>query len=419
MSRMQSIYPEGAAQKMKTLAPGTINRRDFMKASAALATQAVVGSSILALGCDNTLYGPLRAPDENGIRLPNGFHSRVLATSASPIGPSGHPWHHAPDGGAVFGDQKDWVYVSNSELSRGGGVGALRFSANGDVTDAYSICTNTRRNCAGGATPWGTWLTCEEVGTGLVYECDPWGRGEQLALPALGQFNHEAVACDFDRQQLYLTEDRFDGRLYRFTPNSWGQLVEGGVLEVAEVYDGNRVRWHVIGDPSGASKATRRQVPISKAFFGGEGIAYDKGFVFFTTKFDHRIWELDIGGESIRTIYHAATDPIGQLRGLDNLIVADNGDLMVAEDGGNMELVLVPPDGSPALALLRVEGQDNSELAGPAFDPSAKRLYFSSQRGTDGLGITYEVYGPFRSRRRARGNAGLPEDGKSGPSSGI
>ena len=64
-----------------------------------------------------------------------------------------------------------------------------------------------------------------------------------------------------------------------------------------------------------------------------------------------------------------------------------------------MELVLLGSR-QTALALLRVENQAGSELAGPAFDPSGRRLYFSSQRGFDGRGITYEVRGPFRSRRR-------------------
>jgi hypothetical protein len=64
-----------------------------------------------------------------------------------------------------------------------------------------------------------------------------------------------------------------------------------------------------------------------------------------------------------------------------------------------MEIVMLAPDGV-ALALLRVEGQPFSELTGPAFDPTGTRLYFSSQRGLDGRGITYEVRGPFDSMRR-------------------
>ena len=53
-----------------------------------------------------------------------------------------------------------------------------------------------------------------------------------------------------------------------------------------------------------------------------------------------------------------------------------------------------------ALPFLRVVGQGGSELAGPAFSPDGSRLYFSSQRGRDGRGITYEVSGPFRALLR-------------------
>jgi len=81
--------------------------------------------------------------------------------------------------------------------------------------------------------------------------------------------------------------------------------------------------------------------------------------------------------------------------------VTPTGNILVAEDGGNMELVMLGP-GRTALALLRVEDQAGSELTGPAFDPSGRRLYFSSQRGFDGDGITYEVRGPFSSQRGRR-----------------
>jgi secreted PhoX family phosphatase len=378
-----------------------ISRRDFVRASTALGVQAVVGTSLFTLGCDVSHFGPLGPPDENGIRLPAGFHSRVLAISGEPVGDTGHVWHGAPDGGAVFPLNSGWVYVSNSERSsRLGGVGALRFDPAGRVVAAYSICSGTRRNCAGGATPWGTWLSCEEVSTGLVFECDPSGVSPQIVRPALGQFNHEGVAADPDDQRLYLTEDRADGRLYRFTPNSWGNL-DGGVLEVAQVVDGDRVRWHGVPDPNPrpGGTPTRRQVPISTRFLGGEGIVYDDGHVYFVTKFDNRVWDLDVGSQRIAVLYHKATDPLAQLSGVDNVALTPTGDLIVAEDGGNMELVMLDASGL-ALALLRVVGQPFSELAGPAFDPRGGRLYFSSQRGTDGRGITYEVRGPFFSRRR-------------------
>ena len=165
--------------------------------------------------------GPLQAADSNGIRLPSGFSSRIIASSGTvPTGGSGYLWHPAPDGGAVFETIDGWIYVSNSEMaSAGGGVGALRFDASGAIVDAYSILGGTNRNCAGGATPWNTWLSCEEYNDGAVWECDPTGRDLAIARPALGRFAHEAVAIDPQTSQLYLTEDQPDGRWYRFTPD--------------------------------------------------------------------------------------------------------------------------------------------------------------------------------------------------------
>lgn len=377
-----------------------MSRRRFLRTSGALGAHAVVGSSLFALACDLGFYGPLREPDENGIRLAPGFRSRVLARSGEAVPGTGHVWHGAPDGGAVFEAGSGWVYVSNAELIFSGGAGALRFDRSGRVVDAYGICSGTRRNCAGGATPWGTWLSCEEVGNGLVYECDPLGEVEQVVRPALGIFNHEAVAADPVERRLYLTEDRFDGRLYRFTPNQWGDL-SSGALEVAEVAADAGVSWHLLPNPTPGGRATptRRQVPESTAFRGGEGVVYDRGHVYFTTKFDDRVWDLDVAEQSLRLLYDRSTDPIGKLSGVDNIAVTERGELLVAEDGGNMELVMLTLDGI-GLPLLRVEGQPGSELTGPAFDPSGRRLYFSSQRGADGRGITYEVRGPFRSMRR-------------------
>lgn len=383
-----------------------LSRRDFLRGGGILASHAVVGSSLFSLGCDLTFFGPLLPPDENGIRLPEGFRSRVLARSGDVVPDTGFVWPLAPDGGACFEDGAGWIYVSNSELRTGGGVGALRFDREGRIVDAYAICTGTRRNCAGGATPWNTWLSCEEVRGGQVFECDPYGERNQIPRPSLGSFQHEAVAADPEDRRFYLTEDELDGRLYRFTPNGWGS-VETGLLEVAEVFAGGRVRWHEVPEPNpvGFMTPTRRQVPASTPFRGGEGIAWDRGHVYFTTKFDNRVWDLDVAAQTIRIVYALATDPLDQLSGVDNVAVTPGGNILVAEDGGNMEIVMLTTDGL-ALPLLRVVGQNRSELAGPAFSPRADRLYFSSQRGPDGRGITYEVLGPFsmiRHRSLVRG----------------
>ncbi|MEK6686211.1 MAG: alkaline phosphatase PhoX, partial [Pseudomonadota bacterium] len=249
---------------------------------------AFVGNSLLprtiqAASLSRVSLGGLLPPDQNGVRLPAGFTSRIVARSGQMI--SGYRWHAAPDGGATFAtDESGWIYVSNSELdNKTGGVSALRFNQQGEIVDAYSILNNTTRNCAGGHTPWQTWLSCEEVEQGRVWECDPFGRKAAQVRNALGLFRHEAVAVDTKNKQLYLTEDEKDGCLYRYTARSFDAAgnpnLDDGFLEVAEVIEGRIgvVRWHKLPDPLAAKVPARKQIASSTRFNGGEGIWYHQG----------------------------------------------------------------------------------------------------------------------------------------------
>jgi secreted PhoX family phosphatase len=379
----------------------SLDRRAVLRAFGILGAAGMLPAAFAreALAAGPSAYGPLGEPDANGLMMPAGFTAREIARSGSPVAGTGYTWHGAPDGGAVFRARGGWIYVSNSEQGApAGGVSAIRFNARGAVVAAYSICAGTGRNCAGGATPWGTWLTCEEVADGNVFECDPTGARPAERRSALGSFQHEAAAVEPVGRRLYLTEDQPDGRFYRFTPSRWKRL-DAGLLEVA-VVEGDGVRWVAVPNPNpviGSDTPTRLQVPESTAFSGGEGIAVLRRHVYFTTKGNNRVWDHDTRRGTIRVLYDAAQDPGRQLTGVDNCAFAGTGDLVVAEDGGNMELVAVAKSGLAA-PILRVVGQDGSELAGPAFDPTFRRLYFSSQRGVSGPGITYEITGPFRRR---------------------
>lgn len=411
-------------------------RREFLRqlfwtagAMGAFGSSALLGSSALAQAAglprriDLRLLGPLGEPDENGIRLPAGFSSRVVAVSGERQAPrSSYRWHVLPDGGATFATADGgWVYANNSEVPLIGGVGALRFDRAGHVVDAYRVLTGTSVNCAGGKTPWSTWLSCEEHDLGRVWECNPLGTVlDARVRPGLGIFKHEAVAVDPQQRILYLTEDDGEGRFYRYVCGEadWpagaqrpalrhGRLQ---VLQFAElpgngyppegfdVMQARAVQWHDVvlpGLPQGLVRDRLGDGAPGSVFKGGEGLWYFEGIVYFSTKGDNRIWAYDHAAQTLEAIYDfsRAQAPNNALSGVDNLTVSPWGDVLVAEDGGNMELCVIAPDRSVHV-LLQVTGQDGSELTGPAFSPDGTRLYVNSQRGGrsgSGLGITYEI----------------------------
>jgi len=242
--------------------------------------------------------GPLLPPDENGVQLPAGFTSRVVAVfNEPPIAGSDFRWHSDPDGGGVFRtDDGGWIYLSNSEardattlfgqippllppalidtlasrdsletlnavlgpitglvpvnlplvLPFKGGVSALRFDRDGTLVDAYPVQRNTTTNCSGGATPWGTWINGEEIADGYMFECSPLrDGGTPVRLDRFGRKAHEMAAVDVDGRAIYHTEDiSSDDRFYRtvFPAAAWPQDGKPdyaqGVLQVLAVDEG-------------------------------------------------------------------------------------------------------------------------------------------------------------------------------------
>jgi secreted PhoX family phosphatase len=221
----------------------------------------------------------------------------------------------------------------------------------------------------------------------------------------MGIFKHEACAVAAPEKRVYLTEDLIDGGLYRFTPRHWPDLSEG-LLEIAVVDRDGGVDWARVPDPAARHERTRRQVPASTEFKRGEGIWYDSGTLYVATTGDSRLHAYDTRRQRVEVIYDGL-EPDTPLLRVDQLTASRAGELFICEDLNTEEIHIgvMEPDRS-ITRFLAVTGEEHtgSELTGAAFDPSGRRLFFSSQRawpgkpevGLPGPGAIYEVSGPFR-----------------------
>jgi secreted PhoX family phosphatase len=313
---------------------------------------------------------PLRPVDANGLMLPPGFTSRVVARSGVDV--AGYLWHSAPAGGACFPDGTGWLYVANSDVPMVGGASAVRFGANGAVLDAYPTLSGTDMNAGGGATPWHTWLSCEGSDRGQVWETDPWDADEPAARAAMGVFRHRACAVDADHGVVYLTEAQPDGGFYRFTPALWPNLATG-VLDVLTDHG-----WARVPDPHALARPTRWQVAGTTPFDCGADCFYAAGVCWFATNGDGRVWAYDTAADTLSERDTAPADPLTRTV------------------GGVHEVCLVLPDHGVA-PFVRLVGHERSRIAGAALSPDGTRLYFSSPHGATGspaAGVTYEVSSP-------------------------
>ena len=334
----------------------------------------------------------------------------------------------------------------------GGGTTTL-FWRDGAFTGMVASLGGTLVNCAGGLTPWGTWLTCEEIKTdqvsstgrchGYVFEVHPdASRTTGRPLVQMGRFSHEAVAVDPRSNVIYLTEDdRNKSALYRFIPYDRlrrnGALENGGRLQaarvrgrpnadltVASIGDEFVLDWVDVADPdlgpilapAGFPDITAGETlsgPFAQAWTEGalrmargEGIWYSDGKMFIVdtaTGVDSRgrkgrgngaVWVLDLATQRLRALFvsgHqlAAHNP-------DNITVSPRGGLVLCEDGGLSPDTYGP--GSRLIGLTRggesfYLGKNNVELTSTQIERADKRVPEGDYRSSEFCGACWDPSG--------------------------
>ena len=426
---------------------------------------AATGSAFAALaasGCSTTMagapradlgYGPL-VPDPAGVMdLPEGFSYRVLSSLGEAMS-DGFTVPDAADGMGCFdlGGGK-LALVRNHELvpgKDGGGVAGPAFDTmarslvplpGGTTTlvlDAgtltvekqYRSLAGTIRNCAGGVTPWGSWLTCEEAPVraqgpinkdhGWTFEvpADAPGLVDPVPLKAMGRFNHEAACVDPATGVVYQTEDRDDSLLYRFIPNVRGKLAEGGKLQALAIVGAPadtrnwqgapmpvgswaEARWIDLDDVEAPEDDLRMRGAAAGAalFARGEGIHLGEGELYFccTSGGGAKLGQIfrlvpGRGGAPDRVQLFFESTSLEQFAFGDNLTVAPNGHLVVCEDQYTDEVVnhlrgITPEGAAYPLGFLRMQ----TEWAGACFSPDGKTLFVNAYSPTR----TFAISGPW------------------------
>ena len=396
-------------------------------------------------------YGNLMPDPEGLLDLPNGFSYRVISSLGDAMS-DGAKVPDKADGMGCFdlGDGR-LALVRNHELiatddSGGeflegfdkqdgrylpGGTTHVYLDAKSlSVLDQFRSLGGTLRNCSGGVTPWGTWLTCEESTAGpgkwfgedlgqshgWVFEVPADARGLTAAIPisAMGRFNHEAACVDPSTGFVYLTEDRDDSVLYRFKPNVPGKLSEGGQLQAMQVegvtdlrnWSGQQieaatpatVRWLDVDGVDSPKDDLRIRAAAKGASLiaRGEGIHMGDSEAYFCSTSGGQaglgqIFKLTFSdsGEADQVELFFESVSHHQFNFGDNLTVAPNGHLVVCEDQYTAtvdnHLRGITTDGySYPLARLNLQ----TELAGACFSPDGEVLFVNVYAPTKTLAIT-------------------------------
>jgi uncharacterized protein len=468
----------------------TVDRRAFLRGAGALAAGVAIGGPLEAFAARAALGAPAHADgygelvNKGDLLLPRRFRYRVISRQGDLMS-DGNPTPSRFDGMVAFRAGDETILMRNHENRRrltpagifapaneidvvvpeelrydpnplwNGGVVRLRVDDR-RVEDSRAVLGGTTHNCAGGPTPWGSWISCEELfqppplptGTvtgrhGYIFEVDARTKNPSAAVPitSAGRFEHEAVAWLADA--LYETEDRGNASFYRYVPSSQpavsGDLAasNSGALQALVVSGfptldtrsalgwpggvgaSHPVEWVTIptpdpaGDGAGVGVRFQAQALGAAIFARTEGCwaSGDKVYFDCTTgggptasppDGNGQVFALDPAAGTLTLVLQSGGP--AELAKPDNMALARTGDLFLCEDNPafltepNRIIGMTP--GGRVFEFARAV-TNPTEFCGVCFDPTNHTMYVNQQGGAEGpLGVTYAIWGPWKRRRR-------------------